>query len=185
MLLAGDEIGTTHNGNNNTYCHDNEINWIDWSLFEQNKDLLYFTRRIIRLRREQMVFRRRKFFHGRFIRGLNVKDISWINTDGKEMQDEIWNSGMVKCLGVVLVGNAIQEVDEFGERIAGDTVLLLMNASAEDIRFILPESHPGFIWELCLDTYENKSIARQFKGSDEYTLKSRSSSVFILFEEKR
>lgn len=185
MLLAGDEIGVTHHGNNNTYCHDNEINWIDWSLSEQNDDLLSFTRRIIRLRREQMVFRRRKFFHGRVIRGLNIKDISWINTDGREMTDEIWNSGMVKCLGVILAGDAIQEVDEYGERIAGDTVLLLMNASAENLRFILPETPSGWIWELCLDTCEKIHILRQFKGNDDYELKSRSSSVFILYEEKR
>ena len=183
MLLAGDEIGCTHNGNNNTYCHDNEINWIDWNLSEDKKELLHFTSRIIRLRREQMVFRRRKYFHGRIIRGLNVKDILWINTDGREMTDEAWNSGMVKCLGVILAGDAIQEVDEYGERIAGDTVLILMNASSEDIRFILPETRVGHSWDLCLDTTDPKRISQKYEGNNEYELKSRSGAVFILVEE--
>ena len=183
MLLAGDEIGFTHKGNNNTYCQDNELNWIDWNLTEKNKDLLDFTRRLIRLRRQHMVFRRRKFFHNRLIRGTDVKDITWLNTDGKEMNDEVWNSSAVKCLGVLLAGDAIQEVDEYGERIVGDTVLMLMNASGEDIIFILPKWRSGYIWELFLDTFSIKQEAQRLNGGDEYELKNRSFAVFNFVEQ--
>ena len=156
MLLAGDEIGCTHRGNNNTYCQDNELNWLDWDLTKEKEELLDFTRRLIRLRRQHMVFRRRKFFHGRRIRGTDVRDITWLNTDGKEMNDEDWDNSFAKCLGVLLAGDAIREIDEYGERIEGDTILLLMNASSEDIFFILPEYCSGYTWELLLDTFNNK-----------------------------
>lgn len=183
MLMAGDETGFSRNGNNNAYCQDNNLNWLDWKLTKQKEELLDFTRRLINLRRQQMVFRRRKFFLGRLIRGLDVKDITWLNTDGKEMNDETWSTSSVKCLGVLLSGDAIHEVDEYGERISGETVLLLMNASAEDIPFILPESFPGFMWELILDTFNVKNDIRRLNGGDGYNLRNRSFVVFILVDQ--
>lgn len=182
MLIAGDEIGQTKKGNNNTYCQDNELSWINWELTEENKHLLNFIRKVIRLRREQPVLRRIKFFQGRMIRGSDAKDILWLDTDGKETSDASWNVSSVKSLGVLLAGDAIQETDEYGERIVGDTLLLLMNASHENIVFKLPDYRVGTSWELCFDTYNNETEIKAFEGNHDYELKNRSISVFILVE---
>jgi glycogen operon protein len=131
MLLAGDELSHTQNGNNNTYCQDNELSWLDWQLDDRKKAFLDFVRSIIRIWKEQPVFQRRKFFQGRSIRGSDIKDISWIATDGKEMSDEDWSAGFVRTLGVRLAGDVIGEVDERGEPLAGDTLLLLLSAHHE------------------------------------------------------
>ncbi len=182
MVLAGDEIGRTQKGNNNTYCQDNELSWIDWDLTENKKNLLDFVRRLIRLRREQPVFRRRKFFQGRDIRGSEAKDIIWFDVNGQEMTDEKWNSAWVKCLGVVLAGDTIQETDEYGERIIGDTLLLLMNSSQEDIVFTLPAYREGVEWKLILDTFDPRAEVITLAGLNGYNLRGRSLSVFFLTE---
>nr|MBU1328677.1 glycogen debranching protein GlgX [Candidatus Omnitrophota bacterium] len=182
MILAGDEIGRTHKGNNNTYCQDNELSWVDWKLTPEKESLLYFTRQLIRLRREQPVFRRRKFFQGQLIRGSDAKDITWFDMDGKEMTDEAWSASSVRCLGVLLAGDAIPEVDEQGERIIGDTVLLMMNASAKDVSFLLPAYRPGLEWELLFDTYDNKQESQVLLGEQEYVLRNRSFALWALIE---
>ena len=114
MLLAGDEIGRTQRGNNNAYCQDNEISWVDWTLDAPRSRLLDFARRMIALRRDHPVFRRRHFFQGRSVRGSGEKDIAWLKPDGTEMSDEEWNNDFARCLGVFLGGEALQEVDERG-----------------------------------------------------------------------
>lgn len=182
MILAGDEIGRTQKGNNNTYCQDNELSWVDWDLTEKKKNLLDFVRRLIRLRREQPVFRRRKFFQGRDIRGSEAKDIIWLDVNGQEMTDEIWNAVWVKCLGVILDGDTIQETDEYGERIIGDTLLLLMNSSHEDIVFTLPAYWEDMEWELILDTFDSRAKGLTLAGLNGYNLRSRSLSVFTLIQ---
>ncbi|MBI1993855.1 MAG: glycogen debranching protein GlgX [Deltaproteobacteria bacterium] len=131
MLLAGDEIGRTQQGNNNTYCQDNEISWIDWSLDRPRTDLLEFTRVLIRLFHAHSVLRRRRFFQGRRIRGSEVKDLSWFRPDGKEMTEEDWNKPETKCFGLRLAGDAIEEVDQRGNRLVDDTLLMLLNAHYE------------------------------------------------------
>lgn len=180
MIRAGDEIGCTQRGNNNAYCQDNEMSWVDWNLTESKKQLLQFTQKLIRLRREEPVFRRRKFFQGRLIRGSGVKDITWFDVNGREMMDEAWNASSVRSLGVLLAGDAMQEVDEYGERIVGDTLLLLMNASSEDTFFILPACRTGLTWELVLDTFDLNADALALTEVQKYKLKNRSLSVFIL-----
>lgn len=180
MILAGDEICRSQKGNNNTYCQDNELSWIDWNITKEKKLLLNFTHRLIRLRREQPVFRRRKFFQGQPIRGSEVKDITWLDANGQEMTDEAWNAPSVKSMGVILAGNAIQEADEYGERIIGDTLLLLMNASSEDIFFILPACRPELRWELIFDTFDLNEDAMSLTGRHKYKLRNRSFAVFIL-----
>jgi glycogen operon protein len=180
MIRAGDEIGCTQNGNNNAYCQDNEISWIDWELTEDKKRLLQFVQRLIRLRREQPVFRRRKFFQGRLIRGSGVKDITWIDVNGQEMTDEAWNASSARSLGVLLAGDAIQEVDEHGERIIGDTLLLVMNASGEDASFILPACRADLMWEFILDTFDLNVKDAVLTEGRRYKSRSRSLAVFIL-----
>ncbi|MBU0503739.1 MAG: glycogen debranching protein GlgX [Candidatus Omnitrophota bacterium] len=180
MIRAGDEIGCTQRGNNNAYCQDNEISWVSWSITESKKQLFRFTQKLVRLRREQPVFRRRKFFQGRLIRGSGVKDITWFDVKGREMTDEAWDASSAMSLGVLLAGDAIQEVDERGERIVGDTLLLLMNASSEDAFFILPACRIGLRWELVLDTFDLNADAMAIAETREYKLKNRSLAVFIL-----
>jgi len=183
MILAGDEIGHTQKGNNNTYCQDNELSWVDWDLIDSKKCLFEFTRKLIRLRREQPVFRRRKFFQGRSIRGSGTKDIIWFDSSGKEMTDETWNAAWVKCLGVILAGDTIQETDEYGERIIGDTLLLLMNSSHEDIVFTLPVYRTDMQWELILDTFDQNAEVLTLAGLSGYNLRNRSLSIFSLIKQ--
>ena len=106
MIAHGDEIGRTQRGNNNVYCQDSELSWMDWSLCETNADLLEFTRRVIKLRKSHPVFRRRRFFEGKPIRtGDQVRDIAWLTPAGKEMTAEDWDSGLGKCVAVFLNGD--------------------------------------------------------------------------------
>lgn len=192
MIRAGDETGSTQKGNNNAYCQDNEISWLDWNLTDSRKELLQFTQKLIRLRREEPVFRRRKFFQGRLIRGLEVKDITWLDANGQEMTDETWNTSSIKPLGVLLSGDAMREVDEYGERIVGDTLLLIMNASSEDAFFILPASpsegpacRDSLMWELVLDTFDLNADTAALAGGQRYELRNRSLAVFILADKHR
>jgi isoamylase len=151
MLCAGDEFGRTQLGNNNAYCQDNEISWIDWTKREQEKDLLEFTRRLMRLRHDHPVFRRPKFFQGRRIRGSEIKDVMWFNPGGNEMSDEEWASPFVRCLGVLLSGDTIDVLNFHGEPIRDDTFLFLINAHYESIPFLLP-GQADLEWQLILDT---------------------------------
>src|SRR4028119_60730 len=109
-------MGRTQGGNNNAYCQDNEISWFDWELGDEDRDLLEFTRRVSTLRREHPVFRRRRFFHGRKIRGSELQDIKWLRTDGREMDDDDWETHFVRSFGVLLGGDALTEWDDRGEQ---------------------------------------------------------------------
>ena len=156
MLLAGDEIGHTQNGNNNAYCQDNEISWLDWDLKPDQEALLKFTRRVIAFFHEQPVFHRRKFFHGQAIQGAEAPEIAWLDPSGDEMSEDSWNKGFVRCLGVQLFGGKI-DVDDHGEWIRGDNILMLFNADhATTIPFVLPPvENADEPWELILDTAQD------------------------------
>jgi glycogen operon protein len=143
MLLAGDEIGHTQNGNNNAYCQDNEISWLNWNLTPDQESLLLYVRRLIAFYWSQPVFHRRRFFHGKAIQGSEAPDIAWLDPSGGEMSDEAWKNANVRCLGVQLFGANV-DVDSHGESINGDTVLILFNADhALTIPFKLPSSDTG------------------------------------------
>jgi len=154
MLLHGDEMGRTQRGNNNAYCQDNEISYVDWKDAQEQWALLDFTARLSRLRREHPVFRRRRFFHGRPIRGTRdgLSDLVWFTPAGSPMTDEDWEAGFAKSLGVFLNGEAISEPDPRGQRVTDDTFLLLFNAHDEDITFHLPAARYGESWTVELDT---------------------------------
>ncbi|MGH8573364.1 MAG: glycogen debranching protein, partial [Gammaproteobacteria bacterium] len=143
MLQAGDEIGRTQQGNNNAYCQDNGISWVDWNLDAPKIQLLEFTRVLIRLFHRHPVLRRRKFFQGRRIYGSEVKDLTWFRPDGKEMSEEDWQSGFAKTLGIRLAGDAIEEVDSRGHRIVDDTLLILLNGHHEPLPVVLPAHRPA------------------------------------------
>lgn len=152
MILAGDEISRTKRGNNNSYCQDNEISWLNWELDERKENLLKFVRRVIRLVRDQPVFRRRRFFHGRAIQGAEAPEIAWLDPSGKEMTEAAWKADFVRCLGVQLFGGDI-DVDQHGEHICGDHVLLLFSAEhTNTIPFTLPDPENGEPWMLVFDT---------------------------------
>jgi glycogen operon protein len=208
MISHGDELGRTQRGNNNVYCQDNELTWIDWELDDTQKALVEFTSSLITLRLSEPVLRRRKYFLGRAIRGGGVKDVAWIAPDGREMTDEAWNADFVKSLGLVLSGSAIEEVDERGEPIVGDTLLVLLNAHDEKVPFTLPSlDDPGpaapeepedadnapaegsgaaeakgepHQWRRLLDTMASKSVGRSYRGGIRYPLQGRSVVVFKL-----
>ncbi len=181
MLLAGDEIGRTQGGNNNAYCQDNEISWVDWTPEHMDRNTLAFVRQLIALHKEHPVFRRRKFFQGRKIKGAEIKDIVWLRTDGGEMTDEEWNQDFARCLGVALSGAAIDEVNERGQRVQDENFLLLMNAHFEEIPFTLPAPPLGAGWIALIDTSCQISGDgnRFFSGSASYPLQARSLTLLV------
>jgi len=174
MLFAGDELSHTKQGNNNTYCQDNELAWLDWALDDRRKRFLEFAKKCTAVWREQPVLQRRKFFLGRAIRGSAIKDISFFEPYGKEMGDAAWNDPHVKCLGLRLAGDLMNEVDERGEPIVGDTLLLLLNAHWEEIPFTLPRTAHEQVWETLIDTRDDDAPLRVCRGGDPYPLFGRS-----------
>lgn len=177
MLLAGDELSHSQNGNNNTYCQDNELTWLDWNLDETQQSFLEFVRLVARLWKDQPVFQRRKFFLGRAIRGGKIKDLSWFSPNGQEMSDEDWDAGFVKCLGLRLAGDEITDLSERGELLVGDTILLLLNADHGPIPFVLPAARPEHRWLLLIDTAAGTEGTAIFAPGGEYSLQGRSVAV--------
>ncbi|MEU8103730.1 glycogen debranching protein GlgX [Nonomuraea muscovyensis] len=149
MLSHGDELGRTQQGNNNGYCQDNELTWVDWSDVRENWLLLEFTQRLAELRKRHQVFRRRRFFYGKPVRGLS--DIAWLTPSGEEMTDADWNVGYAKSLAVFLNGDAITEPDRRGRPIRDDSFLLLFNAHHDTIAFTIPKDY-GDMWQTEIDT---------------------------------
>ena len=154
MLYGGDELSHSKNGNNNTYCQDNELTWFNWELDDRKQAFLEFCKQCTRIWSEQPTLQRRKFFTGRSIRGEDIKDISFFELSGREMSDAAWNDGNTKCMGIRLAGDLINEVDERGEALKGDTLLLLINAHSEELPFTLPATAGGDVWQVILDTAE-------------------------------
>jgi isoamylase len=183
MLVSGDEMGRTQKGNNNCYCQDNELSWLDWEHVDD--DLLEFTRSLIRLRREHPIFRRRGWFDGRELHGGDVKDLAWFTPDGKEMSDEDWRVGYAKSLAVFLNGSAIRRPGEHGEVIKDDSFYLIFNAHHEPMSFALPDEKFGGRWVRVLDTAEDappelrRSKRTQFLGPAA-TIEVQSRSLLLM-----
>ncbi|HEX8436382.1 glycogen debranching protein GlgX [Archangium sp.] len=156
MLLAGDEMGRTQRGNNNAYCQDNALSWVDWNLTDSQRKLLDFTILLSRLRREQPVLTKRKFFRGSHIWDSKLKDLAWFRPDGQEMKKEDWEKPFVPSIGFLLGGDAIATPDDEGNRIVGDTLLVLMNVDHEPITFQLPAIEWGADWEEVVDTGQSR-----------------------------
>ena len=188
MLLAGDEMGRTQNGNNNAYCQDNEISWVNWDIDSHDREFMVFVRNIIRLRKRHPVFRRRHFFQGRHIKGVNVKDILWLRPDGEEMTDNEWSMYHARCLGLLLHGDAIEEHDERGSRIHDDTYLLLLNANAKPVAFRMP-GHVGIArWCVEIDTcyvHGKRPDRSTFNTGESYTLQGRSTTLLRMMKAPR
>jgi isoamylase len=182
MLPGGDERGRTQNGNNNAYCQDNEISWLNWERDEKQTQLLEFTRKLIQLRRDHPVFRRPKFFQGRRIRGSEIRDVMWFNPGGSEMSEEEWASPFVRCLGMLLSGDTMDVLNFEGEPIRDETFLLLINAHYEPIPFVLP-GQEHIEWQLILDTMEADGFLREpkkFASGDDIDLGGRAACLLQL-----
>jgi len=180
MISGGDELGRTQHGNNNAYCQDNETSWTCWSLMPEQRDFLQFTQRLVRFRRSQPTLTRRRYFQGRSIRGADVKDIYWLDPSGREMTDAAWNAPFVRSLGVLMVGDAIGDVDERGRLVSGDTLLILLNAHFESVPFALPAAGNGHQWVRVLDTIETHAPEVRVTGGTKYSLQGRTVVLFTL-----
>jgi glycogen operon protein len=183
MISGGDEMGRTQLGNNNAYCQDNESSWTPWELSLAQQQFLAFTRRMIRFRKSQPALMRRKYFHGRAIRGAEVKDIYWVDPSGREMTDEAWNAPSVRSLGVLMVGHALDEVDERGRQVRGDTLLILLNAEDSEVSFAFPTLADNIAWVRIVDTIEPYVAPQHFCGGSTYTLQGRTLALFTLSPE--
>jgi isoamylase len=183
MLLGGDEFGRTQNGNNNAYCQDNEISWLNWEKRDEKQNALFeFTRRLIQLRHQHPVFRRPKFFQGRRIRGSEIKDVMWFNPGGNEMSEEDWSLPLARCLGMMLSGDTIDVLNFQGEPIRDDTFLFLINAHYETISFLLP-GQEHIEWQLLIDTATESGFLaepKSFASGDELPVIDRGACLLRL-----
>jgi glycogen operon protein len=154
MILHGDEMGRTQQGNNNTYCQDDELAWVHWDLDEHQEEMLWFTQRMIALRRKHPIFRRRRFLQGVVREDADsvLKDVEWLATDGAPMTEQEWEDPQNKCLTMFLNGSGIPEPTSRGERIVDDSALVMFNASGEDVDMVLPGAEYGEEWEVVLGT---------------------------------
>jgi glycogen operon protein len=184
MLLMGDEFGRSQQGNNNTYCQDNELTWVDWDLGKDNLGLLSFTRRLLKLRRQHPSFRRSRFFKGHRMGEGEAKDIVWLNPDGSEMNEQQWQQGSARCLGALKSGEAPVERDSRNQPIYDDDFLLLFNAADHEIPFQLPQFRDDTHWEAVIDTNSDSGSGRRMHmpSGRTYHLPGRS---FVLLTQRR
>lgn len=179
MLLGGDEFGRTQNGNNNAYCQDSEISWFDWNLTEQGKQQLDFTRRLTEIVRRYPVLHRSRFMTGQLDPQLDVCDLTWINANGKKMEDEQWQNATMKCFGMLLDGRA--QRTGISKQAEDETMLLVINAFEDAVGFTFPETPGGTAWDLVIDTNIPEShAAEQFPFGDSYEVTARSLLLFAL-----
>ena len=178
MICHGDEMGRTQAGNNNVYCQDNELSWVNWNLNATQQDLLHFTRKVIKLRKGHPVLRRRRFFYGDAAHGgeSKLQEIGWLRPSGEHMRDEDWTAWYARSLMVYVNGHAISEPNLHGEKIVDKSFLLLVNASEEDIEFTIPTEPTGSskAWKVVIDTQPTKGLPRKLKPKAKVEVESHS-----------
>jgi glycogen operon protein len=178
MLVAGDEMSRTQNGNNNAYCQDNEISWVNWESADQ--ELIDFTREIIAMRKNHPAFCRRKWFQGQPIKGHGVEDIAWFLPDGSEMTEEHWNTSYAKSLAVYLNGRGIHTLSAKGEQIIDDSFYVIFNAHHEPLDYYIPSDKYGKHWKKILDTFDGKiNGGKSYKPGDHLKVEGRSIIVLL------
>ena len=179
MMLAGDEFGRTQQGNNNAYCQDSEISWLDWDTGEKGQALIRFARKLTGLRHHYPMLRRTRFLTGEYNEGLGVKDVTWINANGSEMQPDDWQDGTMKCFGMLMDGRA--QVTGIRKRGEDATLLMIINSFHDAVNFALPESPGGSGWELLVDTNAPDQEERPtFKFGAHYQVTGRSLLLFLM-----
>jgi len=182
MLCGGDELGRTQSGNNNAYCQDNESSWFDWHRDEKQNRFLEFTRKLIQLRKEHPVFLRPTFLKGRRVPGSEIRDVMWFTPGGNQMTEEEWTSPFVRCLGMLLSGDATDALNSEGEPVRDETFLLLINAHYEPIPFVLP-GQENLEWQLILDTSDPEGFLaepKKFASGDDINLGGRACCLLQL-----
>lgn len=174
MLLAGDEIGRTQKGNNNSYCQDNEISWIDWK--SADKDLLEFTRQLIHLRRGHAAFSRKNWFKGELVKGNGIEDIAWFQPDGSKMNAEHWNQDFARSIAVFLNGQGLHTVDPEGKKVIDDNFYIIFNSSGGAIEYKLPDEHYAPDWRIIFNTaqYGQEEGKQLYKANDKINIDGRS-----------
>jgi isoamylase len=179
MILAGDEFGRTQGGNNNAYCQDNEISWLDWNIKEKGHALTRFVQKLTGLRHKYPILRRNRFLTGEYAEDLDVKDVTWVNADGTEMQDEQWADAGMRCFGMLLDGRA--QCTGIRQRGHEATLLIAINVHTDLVKFKLPKYVNGDRWSLLIDTNDPENgEKREFHTGDEYGVTSRSLLLFNL-----
>jgi glycogen operon protein len=182
MLLAGDEFARTQHGNNNAYCQDSEISWLNWDIQEKGREQTRFVQKLIKLRRKYAILRRGRWLTGAYNEELGVKDVTWINANGQEMHDDDWGNDATRCFGMLIDGRS----QSTGIRRRGEdvTLLLVLNAYSDLVEFTLPEAVGGSGWELLLDTNVPEDASGDFDAGDIYGVTARSLLLFDLIAEK-
>ena len=178
MIAHGDELGRTQHGNNNVYCQDNELSWIDWHLDQPRQQLLDFTRQLVHLRRDHPVLRRRRFFHGDKENG-SIGDLAWFLPDGNRMQDSDWHWDDARTVAVFLNGQAITEPDQDGDPVIDDSFLILFNGHHEPVEFRLPGTAIGEKWHVAVDTFQSGETRPDLHAEDSVHIEARSTLVLI------
>jgi isoamylase len=166
MISHGDEVGRTQLGNNNAYCQDGPLTWVDWRLTQLQRELLAFTRTAFAIRAANPVLRRRNYFTHLPDHPGGAKDLTWLRPDGSEMTEEDWSDPANHVLGMLILGEATDEVDERGRRLLGEAILLLTNGGARSRPFVLPQMETPGTWVETLNTaHPNPRLVRQGKVS--------------------
>ena len=189
MIAHGDELGRTQLGNNNVYCQDNELAWINWKLEPDQFDLLAFTQRVVSLRRDHPVFRRRRFFKGEASQGgqSEIGDIAWFTPSGSKMTQEDWTNGYARALATFLNGERLLDPDKRGQRVLDDSFLIMFNADGNDLEFTVPPEDYGTWWSVLLDTADDDGGT--IEGADTFApgdgVLVSAHSVLVLFRPLR
>jgi glycogen operon protein len=179
MMLAGDEFARTQQGNNNAYCQDNEISWVDWERADQHKSLIRFVQKLTRLRRQYPILHRSRFLTGAYNENLDVKDVAWINANGSEMSGPEWADSAMRCFGMLMDGRA--QATGIRQRGEDATLLMVLNAHFDMVRFVMPEPAGGGAWTRLFDTnIPDDDTAVRFRTGDSYDVTARSLLLFVL-----
>jgi glycogen operon protein len=184
MIRAGDEFSQSQGGNNNAYCQDSPISWLRWKLTEQEESFHEFVKRVIQIWKEHPVLQRRQFLQGRPVRPDGMRDILWLTPLGIEMTDHDWNKHYTRCLGMRLEGLMLDEVDERGKHIIGDTLLILFNSHNGVIPFRLPATGPHEYWQPILDT-ATETLASRMSADESYPLEGHSLALLKLVKSRK
>ena len=179
MLAAGDEIGRTQKGNNNAYCQDNDISWVDWALDPSGKELLEFTRYMIDFRKKHPILNQGKFFHGNIVRHNGFKDLIWFRKDGSEMTNGDWLNGGLLSMGLIKSGDNLQNIKRRGKPGYENTLMVLLNAEPGETEFIIPSFGIAEKWQMVIDTSSSRGPKgpRRVRSGYTYTMAGRSLTV--------
>jgi glycogen operon protein len=178
MIVAGDEFARTQKGNNNAYCQDNEISWVDWSLRDKNNAQVKFVQKLMALRHKFPILRHSRFLTAEINPETEVKAISWINANGSEMTAEEWGDGNTRCFGMLMDGRA--QSSGIQKRGLDATMLLVMNSWQDAVNFTLPPAPEGASWILLIDTNSLETEPHAFAFGAVYEVTARSLLLFLM-----